>query len=35
MEFLTTTYAAAADAAGWDREALECEVGEPGRPRRV
>jgi hypothetical protein len=35
MEFLSTTYAAAADAAGWDRGALECEVGEPRRPRRM
>ena len=33
MAFLSSTYAAAADAAGWDRHALECELGEPGRPR--
>jgi len=32
LDFLSTTYAAAADAAGWDRKALEC---EPGAPRRV
>ncbi|WP_185983978.1 DUF5996 family protein [Aureimonas mangrovi] len=30
--FLQTTYDAAADLAGWDRENLEC---EPGRPRAV
>ncbi|MHB8528789.1 MAG: DUF5996 family protein [Caulobacteraceae bacterium] len=35
MEFLASTYAAAADAGGWDREALECELGQPGRPRTV
>jgi hypothetical protein len=33
LSFLTSTYAAAADAAGWDREALECDLGQPGRPR--
>ncbi len=32
MRFLLSTYGAAADAAGWDRDALEC---EPGRPRVV
>jgi hypothetical protein len=35
MAFLASTYAAAADAASWDRRALECELGEPGRPRPV
>ncbi|HEY5072205.1 MAG TPA: DUF5996 family protein [Caulobacteraceae bacterium] len=35
MAFLSSTYAAAADAAGWDRAALECELGQPGRPRVV
>jgi hypothetical protein len=35
MAFLTTTYAAAADAAAWDRSALECDLGQPGRPRAV
>ena len=35
MAFLETTYAAAADAASWDRAALECAYGAPGRPRRV
>ncbi len=33
--FLQSTYEAAADAAGWDRAALECAPGEPGRPRPV
>jgi hypothetical protein len=32
MAFLSSTYDAAADAAGWDRRALECAFGEPGRP---
>ena len=35
MDFLTSTYAAAADAANWDRGALECGIGRPGRPRPV
>ncbi|MDB5429558.1 MAG: hypothetical protein JWP35_674 [Caulobacter sp.] len=35
MAFLTSTYAAAADNAGWDREALECGFGKPGVPRRI
>ena len=30
-----TTYAAAADAGDWDRAALECPLGVPGRPRPV
>jgi len=33
LDFLSTTYAAAAQAARWDREALECPLGVPGRPR--
>jgi hypothetical protein len=33
MEFLQTTYEAAADLGRWDRKALECPLGEPGRPR--
>lgn len=32
MAFLESTYAAAADCAGWDREALECPRGVPLRP---
>jgi hypothetical protein len=35
LAFLQTTYAAAADLAGWDRAALECGEGRPRRPRRV
>jgi hypothetical protein len=35
LEFLQTTYEAAAEAAGWDRQALECEPGRPGVPRSV
>jgi len=35
LAFLASTYAAAADAGGWDRAALECALGEPGRPRPV
>jgi hypothetical protein len=33
--FLQSTYEAAADAGGWDRAALECAPGTPGRPRPV
>ena len=35
MEFLQSTYAAAADLAHWDRAALECGLGEPGKVRAV
>ncbi len=35
MAFLQSTYAAAADCAGWDRAALDSDLGEPRRPRRV
>jgi len=35
MEFLQSTYAAAADLAHWDRTSLECDLGVPGRPRAV
>ncbi len=35
LAFLQSTYAAAADLARWDRAALECEEGQPGRPRPV
>ena len=35
MAFLQSTYSAAADLGRWDRAALECEVGAPGRPRRL
>jgi len=35
LDFLQGAYVAAADLAGWDRAALECEEGAPGRPRPV
>jgi hypothetical protein len=35
LEFLSSTYGAAADLAQWDRAALECDVGVPGRVRPI
>jgi hypothetical protein len=35
MEFLQSTYDAAADLAKWDRKALECGLGEKGKPRAI
>jgi hypothetical protein len=35
LAFLQTTYDAAADLAGWDRAALDCEEGRLCRPRTV
>jgi hypothetical protein len=35
LAFLQTTYEAAANAAKWDREALECDFGQPGVVRPV
>jgi hypothetical protein len=35
LSFLQSTYDAAADAAGWDRAALECELGGPGVVRAL
>jgi hypothetical protein len=35
MEFLQSTYEAAADPAKWDRKALECRLGERGKVRPV
>ena len=35
MSFLSSTYQAAADLAAWDRAALECPLGVPGRSRQV
>jgi len=35
LDFLGTTYAAAADCGGWDRAALECALGAPGKVRPV
>jgi Family of unknown function (DUF5996) len=34
LDFLQSTYEAAADAARWDRAALECALGQPRLPRR-
>ena len=33
LDFLSKTYAAAAETGGWDRAALECPLGVPGRVR--
>ncbi len=33
LAFLQSTYERAAERGGWDRAALECALGEPGRPR--
>ena len=35
LDFLQSTYEAAAIAANWDRDALECEPGKPGVVRQV
>jgi hypothetical protein len=35
LEFLQSTYEAAADAATWDRDALECAPGQPGVVRQI
>ena len=35
LDFLTSTYEAAADLGKWDRAALECATGRPGVPRQV
>lgn len=35
MDFLQSTYAAAADLGRWDRPGLECDVGEAGMVRAV
>jgi hypothetical protein len=35
LDFLTRTYAAAADTGSWDRRALECQLGAPARVRPV
>jgi hypothetical protein len=35
LQFLQSTYEAAADGAKWDRAALECAQGRPRRPRPV
>jgi hypothetical protein len=33
LSFLQSTYAAAADLSSWERQALECELGQVGIPR--
>jgi hypothetical protein len=33
QDFLQASYAAAADAGGWTREALDCALGQPGVPK--
>lgn len=35
LAFLQSTYEAAADAAKWDRDALECAMGRAGVPRQL
>jgi hypothetical protein len=35
LDFLQTTYAAAAHCGKWDRAMLECSLGVPGRPRVI
>ena len=35
LEFLQSTYEAAANAAKWDRDALECAPGQPGVVRQI
>ena len=35
LNFLTSTYEAAAETGGWDRAALECALGVPGQVRRL
>jgi hypothetical protein len=35
MDFLQSTYEAAAEAGNWNRAALECELGRPRQPRGV
>jgi hypothetical protein len=35
LEFLQSTYDAAANSAKWDRDALECALGQPGVVRVI
>ena len=35
LDFLQSTYLAAAKSAWWDRDALECPIGEPGVVREI
>jgi hypothetical protein len=35
LDFLSTTYVAAAETGAWDRQALECPLGVPAQVRRI
>ena len=35
LDFLSTTYSAAADSGQWDRASLECAIGVPALPREL
>jgi len=35
LDFLSTTYIAAADTGAWNRAALECPIGAPARVRPI
>jgi hypothetical protein len=35
LDFLCTTYEAAAETGGWGRAAVECPIGVPGQVRRL
>jgi hypothetical protein len=35
LDFLQSTYEAAANAAKWDRDALECALGQPDVVRQI
>ncbi|MGH6677219.1 MAG: DUF5996 family protein, partial [Xanthobacteraceae bacterium] len=35
QEFLQATYEAAATLGNWNRSALECPMGQAGKPRRI
>ena len=35
LDFLISTYEAAANGANWDRKALDCPLGVPGKPRAI
>src|SRR5438105_6997113 len=35
LDFLSSTYVAAAEAGRWDRAALECDFGVPGKVRKI
>jgi hypothetical protein len=35
LDFLQSTYEAAAKTGNWEREALDCELGEAGKTREI